>query len=606
MEALLVANATQSRGIRPGEAANGLPIPVPTLSTDGNGISDANHQALATDTETWTSPIHTMEPVQKPVNNKESLLSGLPPSIPGAHVTKEDVDALRDNLVQRLPRMQTFMVLPPTYEVFSMVEIYLDDMNAFLPIFHPPSLRMLCRRGMMKSDKPDPLWWACINVIIATTMQSRSTDDGFQKVSEFCWAFFKNAFSVYDDIMSSEPSILGLQVLLAMAAYLGRTTDLRMAMLLSSTRVHMARLLGLDKESHFVGMPQAESEQRKRLIWIVFVLDAFIRIKANQPLILSAGSIEAGIPDQAPTDRLGYFKISGTEQSVDVFDLMIKITAIRSEIYSYLNISTKQALRSPEAQDFILSMQGRVSTWTMELPIDYRPEGTIMVLDLSILILHLTYYDCVVRLRTLVEQSTVPQESNQIGTEEQRAHIARCILDLIRSSNSIPFVYIWQPLQDMFAATIELTSNVIARPASEHALAIVKAISSFVRFLETLKYKKGCDLTRLLNGCTILEKVAKGAVMGEQSTHYEAVRFLFSCSPGHRLLAQALLTNLPKLDAVCQAASANVFAQSEQRPRNTPLLAPDCMVPSTYNFGPNPSDTSLVGTMRAVYSDVVA
>ncbi|THY30295.1 hypothetical protein D6D00_02969, partial [Aureobasidium pullulans] len=590
MEALIVANATQSRGIRPGEAANGLPIPVPTLSTDGNGISDANHQALATDTETWTSPIHTMEPVQKPVNNKESLLSGLPPSIPGAHVTKEDVNALRDNLVQRLPRMQTFMVLPPTYEIFSMVEIYLDDMNAFLPIFHPPSLRMLCRRGMMKSDKLDPLWWACINVIIATTMQSRSTDDGFQKVSEFSWAFFKNAFSVYDDIITSEPSILALQVLLAMAAYLGRTTDLRMAMLLSSTCVHMARQLGLEKESHIVRMPQAESEQRK----------------PDQPLILSAGSIEAGIPDQAPADRLGYFKISGTEQSVNVFDLMIKITAIRSEIYSYLDISTKQALRSPEAQDFILSMQGRVSTWTMELPIDYRPEGTIMVLDLSILILHLTYYDCVTRLRTLVEQSTVPQESNQIGTEEQRAHIARCILDLIRSSNAIPFVYIWQPLQDMFAATIELTSNVIARPASEHALANVKAISSFVRFLETLKYKKGCDLTRLLNGCTILEKVAKGAVMGEQSTHYEAARFLFSCSLGHRLLAQALLTYLPKLDAVCQAASANVFAQSEQRPRNTPLLAPDCMVPSTYNFGPGPSDTSLVDTMRAVYSDVVA
>lgn len=260
MEALLVANATQSRGIRFGEAANGLPIPVPTPSTDGNGISDANHQALATDNETWPSPIHTMKPVRKPVNNKESLLSGLPPSIPGAHVTKEDVDALRGNLVQRLPRMQTFMVLPPTYEIFSMVETYLDDMNAFLPIFHPPSLRMLCRRGMMKSDKPDPLWWTCINVIIATTMQSRSTDDGFQKVSEFSWAFFKNAFSVYDDIITSEPSILALQVLLAMTAYLGRTTDLRMAMLLSATCVHMARQLGLDKESHIVGMPQAESE----------------------------------------------------------------------------------------------------------------------------------------------------------------------------------------------------------------------------------------------------------------------------------------------------------------------------------------------------------
>ncbi|THY94619.1 hypothetical protein D6C95_05596 [Aureobasidium pullulans] len=86
MEALLVANATKSRGIRSGEAANGLPMPAPTLSTDGNGISDANHQALATDNETWPSPIHTMEPVQKPRQSgpkatTDADIHGLAPNI---------------------------------------------------------------------------------------------------------------------------------------------------------------------------------------------------------------------------------------------------------------------------------------------------------------------------------------------------------------------------------------------------------------------------------------------------------------------------------------------------------------------------------------------
>jgi hypothetical protein len=79
-------------------------------------------------------------------------------------------------------------------------------------------------------------------------------------------------------------------------------------------------------------------------------------------------------------------------------------------------------------------------------------------------------------------------------------------------------------LQDMLAATLELTSNVLALPDSDHALANVKAISSFVRFLENLKHDKLCDVTRLLDGCVVMEKVVKGAVLGEQSIHMEGVQ----------------------------------------------------------------------------------
>lgn len=63
------------------------------------------------------------------------------------------------------------------------------------------------------------------------------------------------------------------------------------------------------------------------------------------------------------------------------------------------------------------------------------------------------------------------------------------------------------------------------------------------------------------------------------------------------------MTNLPRLDAVCQAAAADVFVQPEQRMMNPPLLAPACFIPSTFNFGPDPSEKSVVDTMRAVYSN---
>jgi hypothetical protein len=62
------------------------------------------------------------------------------------------------------------------------------------------------------------------------------------------------------------------------------------------------------------------------------------------------------------------------------------------------------------------------------------------------------------------------------------------------------------------------------------------------------------------------------------------------------------MTNLPKLDAICQAAATNMFAQSEQHTSDTPLLAPACLMPSTFNFGPSLKEKSLVDTMRAVYN----
>jgi hypothetical protein len=76
----------------------------------------------------------------------------------------------------------------------------------------------------------------------------------------------------------------------------------------------------------------------------------------------------------------------------------------------------------------------------------------------------------------------------------------------------------------MLAATLELISDVLLFPDSEYALANVKAIGSFVRFLQDLKYNRGCDVTRLLEGCIILEKAVKGAVLGENGVHVEAVQ----------------------------------------------------------------------------------
>ena len=79
-----------------------------------------------------------------------------------------------------------------------------------------------------------------------------------------------------------------------------------------------------------------------------------------------------------------------------------------------------------------------------------------MALDLSIVVLHLAYYDCVALVCTLIDESVDLQESiavdlagplslrpESIETRDQRAHLSRYVMNLSRSCDAIPFVYLW-------------------------------------------------------------------------------------------------------------------------------------------------------------------
>jgi hypothetical protein len=443
MEALIVVSETRSHASILGDSAEFVePTAASCLYVNDGVITDPIISAI--DIGAWASSVPSAT-TDRLIVDSESLLSSLSPSLPGSHLSKSYVDYLRANPVQRLPRMQIFMPILPTGEIFTIVEIYLTDINAFVPIFQPRSLRILCQRGVT-SGKPDSLWWACMNVIIATTIQSRSTDDGFAKVSETSWAFFKNAFSVYDDIVISEPSVLGLQVLLVMVLFVGRAADFKLTLLISSTCVHMVRIMGLDKKLETADMCHDEIEQRKRLIWITFIIDTLVRIRAGQPLTLSVDSITAGMPEQAPADQLGCFEISDSGQKINLLNLMIEISVIRSEVYSYLTISTPQMLQSSITQDLVSSAEARISSWTTRLPMECRPGGTKMIFELPVLVLHLAYFDCMALVCTLTSQSACFQGSipiDNVNIKDRRVKLSRSILDLIRSCHAIPFVYLW-------------------------------------------------------------------------------------------------------------------------------------------------------------------
>jgi hypothetical protein len=77
-----------------------------------------------------------------------------------------------EDKLESSPPRKTFYPLPSTAEIRVMFENFLENFNAFCPLFDRTSLLSLCDENI--SDTPDePDRWACTNVVLALEYTTR-------------------------------------------------------------------------------------------------------------------------------------------------------------------------------------------------------------------------------------------------------------------------------------------------------------------------------------------------------------------------------------------------------------------------------------------------
>ncbi|PVH68335.1 hypothetical protein DL98DRAFT_219936 [Cadophora sp. DSE1049] len=573
--------------------------------------SEANDQTTVGDKDTITARLgrHQTSTASKiaqshPLDPKNTPLPpDPPPNFLGPSITEYEFNALRHTVSDRLPGRYMFAPMVPISELARMIEVFLEDFNSTFPIFHDRSLMLLChRKSQEPSTSVDPAWWACINAIIAMVTQSRATNSAFRKVSEISWGYFKNAFSVFEEIIAMEPSILAVQAILTMASFLNRTTDLKTAILLTSTMMRTIQLMELHEEDSSTKPSLVEAEQRRRVVWAAFLLDTTLSVKAGQPLTLDVAGIRLRLPDENSIEDIGSLNTPDVVKHAKIFGLRVRLAIVYSKAHKLL-------LNGHFVQDECLDLWKDLEAWEGSVPKTIRPECDLhpkpSTQDQSVLLLHLAYYECISLMHTVTDlYDTRPtgvtrllEQPAPLSTDfpllcftHSRAKVARATLGMIACMDLAPFVDVWVALQSILPAAFSLVSDVFADPNDDNAIENVKLVGSLVRFLENLQ-RQGCDVRRLSDGCAKLLRITKSLILEEQSILQEAVRELLSVrlnsTTSYKYISQGLMTNLPKLEAESyMAAAANVFGSSEQRTCvKSPLLAPEHLMPSTYSFG---------------------
>ncbi|KAM0545378.1 hypothetical protein ACHAPJ_011362 [Fusarium lateritium] len=169
--------------------------------------------------------------------------------IPVLRLTESRVSELKQSISKESSWQRVVIPMFAKPEVLLLVEFYPDAVNPLVSLFDRTSLLDLCQNHFpVDSDTWNPAWWACLNAIVAISIQMKTLSSDFTSVGRFMWSFFKNAFAVYGDLMLSDPTIMSIKAMLTMAMFLSGTTDNNTMMMLLSTAGKRCQMLGVDRE----------------------------------------------------------------------------------------------------------------------------------------------------------------------------------------------------------------------------------------------------------------------------------------------------------------------------------------------------------------------
>jgi hypothetical protein len=120
----------------------------------------------------------------------------------------------------------------------------------------------------------DAARWASINIILALAHEYRfSNSQKSEKDREKAWLYYKNALSVFSELVMRRTDLLSVQALLGMALFLRGNSSTQSTVPVVTAAIRSSHRMGLHREIPRPYLGKIEQEQRRNVFWIAYVID---------------------------------------------------------------------------------------------------------------------------------------------------------------------------------------------------------------------------------------------------------------------------------------------------------------------------------------------
>lgn len=161
----------------------------------------------------------------------------------------------------------------------------------------------------------------------------------------------------------------------------------------------------MHRRGNSFGLGSVEVEQRRRVFWIMYLLDKDMALRSGRPPCINDDDISVELPDEDPVDDVGNIILRNGKDKCNLFRLMATFSVIESKVYMQL-YSAKAAKQSDgELLNTIGDLDKELEEWKESVPLEYRPDSEIDVdqgpLVLHLVMLHFAYYNCLTTIHRM-------------------------------------------------------------------------------------------------------------------------------------------------------------------------------------------------------------
>ncbi|KAH7121659.1 hypothetical protein EDB81DRAFT_913927 [Dactylonectria macrodidyma] len=495
--------------------------------------------------------------------------------------------------------MKTFIPLHAQADLVGLAVSTAEEIGDTYPLFTPGYVKALTDQVVHTSQANpvyEPTLWAVSSALVAIAMQWKAENSSLAQLSPMMWSHFKNAFSMLPYLITKGPGVLSFHALVLMAVFLHGCAETRLVAHLITSAVRVAQMAGIPIRNQGHDIP---AELNLRAFWTIYALDVEISNRLTIMSVIDHHHLPLEVPSHHPPEPM----TGSTVKQTRILDFQAGLATIRSKIhYQYiLSIGQTRALASEiESLD---RFDQQLDLWAQSLPPDFRPSGIDQImpkqLSPSVILLHYQYYhskSIMCSLRS-VSQDGNPEHSTHLPHDVSSARATIRLLGAIPLGQE-QFFFIWRMLLHPLSMVLLLFYDVLRDPKSPGAESSVLAIEEFVDYLKRIIQELGCDVHRMLEGCTKMRRVARSAILPNHYlpvTHtssnldptvlFERLRQVLSSRKNYLSLAQRLMSDMPGSEDDMLMGLTKALAIDWDRNDAYGPFVPNILKADSYNFG---------------------
>ncbi|KAF5010313.1 hypothetical protein FDECE_3518 [Fusarium decemcellulare] len=509
------------------------------------------------------------------------------PIIPG---TPSDVNLFRAQLDTSGFHRQVFTPVHSQSLLQHFVTSALDSINTIYPLFTTESLTEMFHqqfRAGPRNCNDNPPAWAIINALIATGVQWKMEHDGWDKLIPIAWTFFKNAFSIFPELLLRGNDIASCQAMLAMALFTSGTADSRMTSSLTTSLARLLQAIGLHTREWYEKLDPVTAEEHLRVFWIAYILDSDRSMKEGLPSTFGCGEVDLDLPPDSPHDGLGEYTLPGKVEAINILRYMSGLAIIQTRVSTVLYSRQTLKLDNSQLQSVVTKLNHQLEMWKSDLPLEIQPghEGCprSSLLEPPVLMLTLGYYTTAGRI-SMIANRLRQSDEDRLGAFEIPVASARATLQVMQKMPPPLFSLTSQIMHHAVYALITIVMSILQDPSGSQVQVDLSLIAGFVRVVEILITDHQCNLENLLHGCKKFEAMArKVASSGADATSMNVHRKLCN-STDHMHIVHGLMGNIPTLCAEAEKVLSEVLGTDCEWNQTYGPFVPENLKSEQFNF----------------------